>query len=83
MVGFGEIALLLNDRRKASVYANTDVECWVLPNQVFKLIVQKNITNRRCINLQYLSQIPLLSTLEAYEKLKLIDGLQVQYQWKG
>ena len=61
MVGFGEIALLLNDRRKASVFAHTDVECWVLPNEVFKLTVQKNITARRCINLQYLSQIPLLS----------------------
>ena len=47
MVGFGEIALLMNDRRKATVVANTPCSCWVLPLDVFKRIVQVNITSRR------------------------------------
>ena len=30
MIGFGEIALLQNDRRTASIQANADCETWVL-----------------------------------------------------
>jgi len=46
MVGFGEIALLMNENRKASVIANSTegCDCWVLPNEVFKQTVQRNIT---------------------------------------
>lgn len=39
MIGFGEIALLYNDKRTASVTAITDCETWVLSGDVFKQII--------------------------------------------
>lgn len=39
MIGFGEIALLLNDKRTASVIALGDCDCWVLTADVFKHII--------------------------------------------
>jgi CRP-like cAMP-binding protein len=39
MIGFGEIALLLNDKRTASVIAIDEVDCWVLTADVFKHII--------------------------------------------
>lgn len=85
MIGFGEIALLMNVPRKASVISNSadGCECWVLPLDVFKSTVQNNITQRRHINLNYLSQVSLFKDLESYERLKLLDGLQVQHLTKG
>ncbi len=39
MIGFGEIALLLNDKRTATVVAMGDCDCWVLSADVFKHII--------------------------------------------
>ena len=39
MVGFGELALLYNDRRSASVTAKTNCDVWVLSNSVFKHVI--------------------------------------------
>ena len=39
MVGFGEIALLYNDKRSASVKATTDCCLWALNGNVFKQII--------------------------------------------
>ena len=76
MIGFGEIALLYNDKRTASITAVTEVEAWVLKGDVYKSIVAAHSINRRNIQMQYLDKISLLKGLESYEKLKLIDGLK-------
>lgn len=57
MIGFGEIALLLNDKRTASVIAMGDegCECWVLSADVFKHIIAQNTLRRRGLNLSYLN----------------------------
>lgn len=41
MIGFGEIALLMNDKRTASVIAQGEqgCDCWVLSADVFKNII--------------------------------------------
>ena len=46
MVGFGEIALLYNDKRTASITAVTDCEAWVLSGDVYKSIVASHSINR-------------------------------------
>lgn len=55
MIGFGEIALLLNDKRTASVIAHNECECWVLSADVFKHIIAQNTLRRRGLNLTYLN----------------------------
>jgi cAMP-dependent protein kinase regulator len=80
MIGFGEIALLLNDRRTATVSAASKEGCdtWVLSADVFKYIIASNTIKRRHINLSYLSQVELFKNIEQYEKIKLLDGLKIE-----
>ena len=77
LVGFGEIALLYNDKRTASITALTECETWVLSGDVFKQIIALNSIKRRNISLEYLEKVELFRGLEQYDKLKLIDGLKV------
>lgn len=77
MIGFGEIALLMNSKRTASIIAKSDCQCWALTADVFKHIIAQNTLRRRNINLKNLDQVSLFKGLEQYEKLKLIDGLQM------
>jgi CRP-like cAMP-binding protein len=39
MIGFGEIALLLNSKRTATILAVTDTKCWSMSADVFKHII--------------------------------------------
>ena len=59
MVGFGEIALLYNDKRTASVTAQTECEVWTLSSDVFKHIIAQNSVRRRNISLEYLDKVEL------------------------
>lgn len=77
MIGFGEIALLQNDKRTASIVAQNDCETWVLQGDTFKAIIAVQSIKRRNISLEYLNKVELFKNLEQYEKLKLIDGLKV------
>ena len=55
MVGFGEIALLYNDKRTASITAVTECETWVMNGDVYKSIVAAHSINRRNISLNQLN----------------------------
>ena len=77
MIGFGEIALLYNDKRTASITAITDCETWVLSGDVFKHIIAANSIRRRNISLEYLDKVELFKCLERLDKLRLIDGLKM------
>lgn len=83
MIGFGEIALLYNDKRTASVTATTECEAWVLTGECFKFIIAQSSIRRRNISLDFLNKVDLFNPLEQYEKLKLIDGLNVVIQHAG
>lgn len=64
MIGFGEIALLYNDKRTASITAVTDCQTWVLSGDVFKQIIALNSIRRRNISLEYLDKVDLFKPLE-------------------
>ena len=83
MIGFGEIALLYNDKRTASITALTDCDTWVLTGECFKLIIAQNSIRRRNISLEFLNKVELFNELEQYEKIKLIDGLTSMVRSKG
>ena len=59
MIGFGEIALLYNDKRTASVTALTECEAWVLSGDVFKHIIAQHSIRRRNISLEYLDKVEI------------------------
>lgn len=50
-VGFGEIALIYNDKRTASVRSADLCDVWVLEGRVFKNIIIKSSMQRRNIEL--------------------------------
>lgn len=59
--GFGEIALLYNDKRTATIKAHGDKSSvWVLEGKVFKNIIIKQSISRRNIELGFLEKVPLL-----------------------
>ena len=77
LVGFGEIALLYNDKRTASITAISECELWALSGDVFKQVIAQHSIRRRNISLEYLDSCELFKELDRLEKLKLIDGLKV------
>lgn len=78
-IGFGEIALMYGDKRTASIKAIEDCVVWELDGAVFKSIVVNAVVSRRNVEVGFLNNVTLLSKLDRYEKLKLLDGLEVMY----
>ena len=74
--GFGEIALLYNEKRTATVRALSDCEAWVLDGPIFKKIVIKSVVQKRSTELGFLDKVNLFKNLDRYEKLSLLDGLK-------
>lgn len=60
-VGFGEIALMYNDKRTATVKSIEKCETWVLEGRVFKHIIIKATINRRNIELGFLDWVSIFS----------------------
>ena len=74
--GFGEMALLYNERRSATIRALSDCEVWVLDGSIFKKIVVKNAVVKRSTELGFLDRVSLFHSLDKFEKLSLLDGLK-------
>lgn len=75
-VGFGELALLYGDKRSATIKAKGDCETYVLDGLVFKQMIVQSSINKRTKLEGLLGRIKLFDTLDRFQKLKLIDGLQ-------
>ena len=45
--GFGELALLYNDKRSASIEATENCECYTLDGSIFKLIIVSSSMQKR------------------------------------
>ena len=81
--GFGELALLYNDKRSATIHTLSDCECWVLGGRIFKNIVIKSVVQKRATELGFLDKVNLFKNLDRFEKLSLLDGLRTQWYNKG
>lgn len=73
---FGELALLYNCPRAASVVAHTRCVLWELDRESFNHIVKQAASKRREAYEESLKQIPILQSMEAYERNLLCDALQ-------
>eukprot|EP00927_Polykrikos_kofoidii_P060404 TRINITY_DN5539_c0_g1_i1.p1 TRINITY_DN5539_c0_g1~~TRINITY_DN5539_c0_g1_i1.p1 ORF type:complete len:332 (-),score=76.02 TRINITY_DN5539_c0_g1_i1:61-987(-) len=73
---FGELALLYNCPRAASVESVEGCVCWQLDRETFKHIVQDRAQQKRARYEDFLSKVPLLESLDAYDRSQIADGLR-------
>jgi cAMP-dependent protein kinase regulator len=80
---FGELALLYNSPRAATVRANGPVSLWALDQMTFKYTMQQNTTATRDTNVGWLKQVSLLADLSEVESFKIADALRTVKFAKG
>lgn len=92
--GFGELALLYNDKRSATIEAVDNCETYTLDGTIFKTLIIKSSIEKRSRKANFLDQIKLfgkfihiidtfVDQLDKFQKLKLVDGLQTITLLKG
>ena len=76
---FGELALMYNAPRAATV-ASTEAGSllWALDRVTFRRILMDSAFARRRMYESFLEEVPLLSTLQSYERSKIADALETQ-----
>jgi cAMP-dependent protein kinase regulator len=74
--GFGELALLYNAPRAATITSKTDYVIWKLDRDTFNNIVKDAAAKKREKYDNFLCQVEILSTLDAYERSKLGDAVK-------
>ena len=72
---FGELALLYNMPRAATVKAITLGTLWAMDRQTFRRILLKSAYKKRKIYEALINKVPMLKSLESYERLNLADAL--------
>merc|ERR1719500_2070345 len=75
---FGELALLYNMPRAASIKAETAGSLWAMDRQTFRKIVLKSAFQKRKMYESFLENVPLLKHLEKYERENIADALVSQ-----
>ena len=73
---FGELALLYNAPRAATIIAEGDCVLWSLDRECFNHIVKEAATKRREMYVEFLSRVDLLSNMDPYERSQLADVLK-------
>ncbi|XP_063345377.1 cGMP-dependent protein kinase 2 isoform X1 [Pelmatolapia mariae] len=80
---FGELAILYNCTRTASVRAVNKVRTWVLDREVFQNIMRRTAETRHEQYRNFLRSVSLLANLPDDKLSKIVDCLEVEYYDKG
>uniref|UniRef100_A0A3Q2ZJN1 cAMP-dependent protein kinase type II-alpha regulatory subunit n=1 Tax=Kryptolebias marmoratus TaxID=37003 RepID=A0A3Q2ZJN1_KRYMA len=72
---FGELALMYNTPRAATIIATTEGSLWGLDRATFRRLILKNNAKKRRMYECFIESVPLLKSLEATERMKLVDVL--------
>ncbi|XP_038639137.1 cGMP-dependent protein kinase 2 isoform X1 [Scyliorhinus canicula] len=80
---FGELAILYNCKRTATVKAVTESWIWVLDRQVFQSIMMETAQARNKKYFNFLTSVSLLKDLPEEKLSKIVDCLEVDYYDKG
>lgn len=75
---FGELALMYNAPRAATITATSDSVVWALDRVTFRRILMENTSQKRRMYEAFLEEVPLLVSLEPYERQKIADALESQ-----
>jgi len=79
---FGELALLYNCARAASVVAKEDGTLWVLDRETFNYIVKDAASKKRDTYTEFLKKVPLFANMDTYEMMTIADALKVETKEK-
>ncbi|KAJ8969927.1 hypothetical protein NQ317_016192 [Molorchus minor] len=72
---FGELALLYNMPRAATIKAFTEGSLWAMDRQTFRRILLKSAFKKRKMYEHLIESVPMLKTLQPYERMNLADAL--------
>lgn len=75
MGSFGELALMYNMPRAATIRAATAGKLWALDRLTFRRIVLKSAFEKRKMYEQLLDNMPMFKSLNAYERMNVADAL--------
>lgn len=70
---FGELALMYNTPRAATIVATSEGALWGLDRVTFRRIIVKNNARKRKMFEAFIESVPLLKSLEVSERLKIVD----------
>lgn len=73
---FGELALMYNAPRAATVVARTEMTLWALDRTTFRSMVMGQAISKRSKHSKFLEGVKLLSTLTQSERETVIDNME-------
>lgn len=80
---FGELALMYNSPRAATIVATSHGVLWALDRVTFRRILMENTAQKRYMYETFLAEVPILASLDAYERYKIADALETVYFNEG
>ncbi|XP_037109798.1 cAMP-dependent protein kinase type II-beta regulatory subunit [Syngnathus acus] len=75
---FGELALMYNTPRAATIVANSPGALWCLDRLTFRRIIVKNNAKKRRLYEAFIETLPLLTSLELSERMKVVDVISTK-----
>ena len=73
---FGELALMYNTPRAASVVAESDCVLWAMERVAFRSIVMQRIVQTRKLSEELLAQVPLFQDMDSNERANIADAVE-------
>ena len=73
--GYGELSLMYNAPRAASVIAMTDVSLWALDRNSFTVLLVRSAMAKRMAHEHTLEFTPIFASLGAYDRMSLADAI--------
>ncbi|XP_062990228.1 cAMP-dependent protein kinase type II-beta regulatory subunit [Elgaria multicarinata webbii] len=80
---FGELALMYNTPRAATIIATSPGSVWGLDRLTFRRIIVKNNAKKRRMYENFIESLPFLKSLELSERLKVVDVIGTKIYKEG
>ena len=80
---FGELALMYNAPRAATVVATSSATMWALDRVTFRSILMQHTSRKRKMYENFLSSVELLGSLTIQERSKIADALEEKVYEEG
>eukprot|EP00043_Microstomoeca_roanoka_P006497 m.63247 g.63247 ORF g.63247 m.63247 type:complete len:376 (-) comp13436_c0_seq1:647-1774(-) len=72
---FGELALIYNQPRAATVKCKTECQLWALDQDTYRRILMGSTIKKRKEYEEFLAKVEILSSIDKYERLQIADAL--------